>query len=124
MTAPLRLFPLYTTLGDLGGFLLYPYIFNPQGEWIGWVTPEKQVYSVWGEYVGWLNQDFRILRRRSYDHDQPKRNPPPKPGRVTLPAHTPLPPMMAELKYDIMDVLEERPELMPTPDAYAFDDEG
>jgi hypothetical protein len=31
--------------------------------------------------------------------------------------------MMAELRYDVVDVLDEMPDLMPTQDSYAIDDD-
>ena len=95
----------------------YPYIYNPQGEWIGWVTRERQVYSVHGHYVGWLSRDSRILRKRTYDHSLPERLPPRKPPSLRPPATIPLPPMMAELRYSEVDVLEDDPNLLPTLDA-------
>jgi hypothetical protein len=115
--------PIYTTSGDTGGYLVYPYIYNYIGEWIGFVTSKNQVYSVFGRYVGWLNKDNRILRRRADDFQKGNLQPPPSPPRFLPPANVPLPPLMAELKYETIDVLEEMPELMPRLDDFAFDDE-
>ncbi|MBU0513031.1 MAG: hypothetical protein KJ638_15200 [Chloroflexi bacterium] len=115
-TTTRRLIPIYTTPGDLGAYLVYPYIYNSQGEWIGWVTPEKDVYSVLGHYVGWLSKDPRILRRRSYDFSKPHRTPPAPRARIRVPASTPLPPMMSELTYSTIDVLDEEPERLGTAD--------
>ena len=124
MERELRPIPIYTTSGNLGGFLLLPYIFNPQGEWIGWVTADWQVYSVHGQYVGWLNKDLRILSKRMREYSYPRQTPPPPPPRLRPPATTPLPPMMAELAIGVIDVLDECPELLPTLDAYAEADEA
>lgn len=110
------LIPVYTTRGDLGAFLAYPYLFNSQGEWIGFVTPEREVYSVFGGYVGVLTGEPRILRKRSETHEHPRRTVPIPPAKITVPAHVPLPPMMAEIRFDTLDVLEEDPDLMPTMD--------
>lgn len=115
--------PIYTTSGDTGGYLIYPYIYNPIGDWIGWVTHTNHVYSVHGRYVGWLNKDKRILRRRANDFQKPDLTPPPTPPRFLPPAHVPLPPLMAELKYETVDVLEEMPELMPRLDDFAVSDD-
>lgn len=115
--------PIYTTSGDTGGFLQYPYLFNPVGEWIGWLTEDKQVYSVHGHYVGWLNKDNRILRRRAEDFQKLNRTPPPAPGRLLPPAIVPLPPLMAEIKYEVVDVLDEMPELLPRLDDFAESDD-
>jgi hypothetical protein len=114
-----RLIPIYTTSGDVGAYLVYPHIFNAAGEWIGWVTPEREVYSVLGNYVGWLSNDPRILRKRSYDFSKPRRTPPPPQPRIRVPASTPLPPMMSELSFATVDVLEEEPHRLSTVD---FDD--
>lgn len=120
MSKKKRTIPIYTTSGDLGAFLVYPYIYNQIGEWIGWVTPEKQVYSVFGKYVGWLSKDPRILRKRVYEHTEPDRKPPPPPGRLRLPSTGPLAPLMSEITFSIVDVLDEAPELLPTLDFCAF----
>ncbi len=116
--------PLYTTSGNLGGFLSYPYIFNPQGEWIGWITEDRQVYSVHGQYVGWLSEDLRILSKSIREFNIPRRTPPPPPNRLIPPASVPLPPMMAELAIGVVDVLDEALELLPTLDAFTASDEA
>ncbi|MBK5106484.1 MAG: hypothetical protein JJE12_00060 [Anaerolineales bacterium] len=115
--------PIYTTSGDTGGFLRFPYIYNQIGDWIGWVTDNDAVYSVYGRYVGWLNKDNRVLRRRADDFQEPDLEPPPKPPRFRPPAMVPLPPLMAELKYEVVDVLEDMPELMPRQDDFAISDD-
>jgi len=111
-----RLVPIYTTRGDLGGLLSYPYIFNRQGEWIGWVTNDRKVFSVHGHYVGYLTNDPRILRKVSEGFDQLRRQSPPAPPPVRYPPSVPLAPMMPELIQGTIDVLEEAPELMPSLD--------
>jgi hypothetical protein len=116
MTKIRSLIPIYTTPGDLGAYLRYPYIYNRQGEWVGWVTPEREVYSVLGHYIGWLSDDPRILRKRSYDFSRPRRQPPPPQPRISVPASVPLPPMMSELSYITVDVLEEEPHRLSTAD--------
>lgn len=116
MQKPVRLIPIYTTRGDLGAFLAYPYLYNIAGEWIGWVTPERSVFSVHGHYVGRLTDEPRILRKRSYDYTEPRRTPPPVPPAIRPPAHAPLAPQMAELTLSQIDVLEDEPELLPSVD--------
>ncbi|MEW6717164.1 MAG: 4-fold beta flower protein [Chloroflexota bacterium] len=111
-----RLIPIYTSRGDHGAFLSYPHLFNVTGEWIGWVTPEREVYSIYGQYVGWLSDDPRILRKRSYDYSKPNCTPPPPPQKIRPPAMVPLAPLMAEIPFSTLDVLEESPELLPTSD--------
>lgn len=123
MTESKKTVPIYTTSGDTGGYLRFPYIFNQIGDWIGWVTDGNQVYSVYGRYVGWLNKDRRILRRRADDFQKQELEPPPKPARFLPPATVPLPPLMAELKYEVVDVLDEMPEIMPRLDDFAISDD-
>jgi hypothetical protein len=120
LSAPI---PIYTTSGDVGGFFIDPYIYNRQGDWIGWVTPDRLVYSVHGRYTGWLSKDWRILRKRAYDYHRSSRTPPKPPPHLRPPAHSPLPPLMAEISISIIDVLDERPELLPTIDSFAFTDD-
>jgi hypothetical protein len=110
------LIAIYTTKGDVGGFLQYPHLFNRQGEWIGWITPQRQVYSVHGHYVGYLSNDPRILRKYSSGYLKPLEDPPTPVDRITAPASVPLAPMMPELPIGTVDVLEERPELLPSLD--------
>jgi hypothetical protein len=116
MTSKPRLIPIYTSQGDLRAFLSYPYLYNRQGEWIGWVTRQREVYSVLGNYVGWLTDDPRIVRRRSYDFSKPRLDPPLPQRRIQVPATVPLPPMMPELSFTNIDVLEEEPEKLSTVD--------
>ena len=111
-----RLIPVYTTRGDVGGYLAYPYIYNRQGEWVGWVTTERDVYSVHGSYVGYLTNDPRVLRRIASGFDQPSKVPPVRPGRIIPPATVPLPPMMSELTQGVIDVLDDAQDLLQPVD--------
>jgi hypothetical protein len=108
--------PIYTSKGDAAAFLAYPHIYNRSGEWIGWVTQKREVYSVLGHYVGTLTNDPRILRKRVTASLKPRLNPPPPPGKMYPPATVPLAPMMSELTFSTMDVLLEEPELLHTLD--------
>jgi hypothetical protein len=99
-------FPIYTTKGDWAAMLIGRFIYNPQGEWIGWIDAQGLVFNVRGLYVGWLNRDFRILSKRSLG-THPRRDPPPRQPRVRLPLSVPLPPMLGDLTYDTIDVFEE-----------------
>jgi hypothetical protein len=96
--------------------MVFPFVFNTQGEWVGWVTPDRQVYDVDGLYVGWLTTDPRVLRRRTYDQPVPRKTPPVAPERIRPPATVPLPPMMADLPFENVDVLLEEPERLHTTD--------
>jgi len=97
--------------------LVYPYLFNRSGEWIGWVTPQREVYSVMGYYVGVLTNDPRIVRNRAGDELKPRLKPPPHPGRTIFPATLPLAPLMKELTHSLVDVLSEEPERLHTVDS-------
>jgi hypothetical protein len=116
MVSKRNLIPIYTSRGDLGAYLVYPHLYNEMGEWIGWVTEKREVFSVLGSYAGWLTDDPRILRKRAYNFSKPRVKPPPKQPRIKVPATVPLPPMMSELTYTIVDVLEEEPERLSTGD--------
>jgi hypothetical protein len=109
--------PIYTSRGDADAFLVYPHLFNLQGEWVGFVTPEREVYSVLGFYVGYLNNDPRLLRKRVLENTKPRLAPPTCPRKVYPPATFPLAPLMSELYQDTMDVLLEEPERLHTVDA-------
>lgn len=115
------LIPIYSTRGDVEAFLVYPFVYNRLGEWIGWISSNRKVYSVHGHYAGWLSDDRRILRRFSdgYGEERIEVSPPPK-IIIPLPATTPLAPMMPELKIGIIDVLVDAPELLPTLDFGEF----
>jgi len=115
-----RIIPIYTSRGEAEAFLVFPYIFNRNGEWIGWVTPKREVYSVLGYYVGALTNDARITRKRSEDDVKPRLKPPPKPGKISTPANVPLAPLMQDLTYSIIDVLQDEPELLHTLDGGEF----
>lgn len=115
-STPPNIIPIFTSRGDVDAFLLYPYLFNRQGEWIGFVTPKREVYSVLGNYVGMLTNDPRIVRKRTQD-PLPSQRPPARPARIRPPASSPLPKMMGDLSHEVIDVLEDRPELLHTIDS-------
>jgi len=111
------LVPIFTTAGDIGAYLAYPYIFSYEGDWIGWISPDRIVYSVHGHYVGWLADGPRILRKLADGYSLPKKDIiPPFSLKIVPPASMPLPPMMKELTFGEMDVLQERPDLLPAVD--------
>jgi hypothetical protein len=112
--------PIYTSRGDADAFLCFPYLHDRNGEWIGWVTAERQVYSVLGIFVGELSAEPRILRRRFTTTLMPRKLPPPRPPKLGVPATIPLAPLMADLRFGIMDVLLEEPQRLHTLDAGEF----
>jgi len=111
-----KLIPIYNSRGDIGAFLLFPYIFNTQGEWIGWVTVDRIVFSVHGHQVGTLSKDPRILRKREVSDGIRRQKPPEPPPPIRVPATLPLAPQLPEITINIIDVLDEAPELLPPVD--------
>ncbi|GJQ35981.1 MAG: hypothetical protein HS100_22345 [Anaerolineales bacterium] len=120
MSQQATMIPIYNTAGDADAFLQYPYLFNRAGDWIGFVTPKREVYSVLGEYVGMLNNDPRIVRKRAMDEDKPHLEPPPAPRRIQPPTNIPLAPLLPELSFSLVDVLLETPERLHTVDSGEF----
>ncbi|GAB4546705.1 MAG: hypothetical protein Fur002_22040 [Anaerolineales bacterium] len=114
-----KIIPVYNSKGDAEAYLAYPYLFNRSGEWVGFVTPQRVVYSVLGEYVGTLSDDPRILRKREVEY-YPRLAPPPPPVKISLPATVPLAPLMSELTHSTVDVLLEEPERLHTSDSGEF----
>ena len=112
-----RLIPIYSSRGEVEAFLVFPYIFNRSGEWIGWVTVQREVYSVMGYYVGALTNDPRIVRQRSDDVVRPHLKVNPPPGRINTPAILPLAPLMSDLPHSLVDILLEEPERLHTVDS-------
>ena len=111
-----RIIPIYTSKGDAEAFLVFPYLFNRSGEWVGWVTPQRDVYSIMGNFVGVLTNDPRITRKRAEDELKPRLQPPPRPRKIVTPASIPLAPMMSDLPHSLIDVLQDDPERLHTPD--------
>jgi hypothetical protein len=112
----MALIPIYTSKGDAEAFLEFPYIFNRNGDWIGWITPKRDVYSVLGHYVGYLTNDPRILRKRATSTLKPRLEPPGAPNKVYPPANIPLAPLMSELTHSLIDVLLDEPERLHAAD--------
>jgi hypothetical protein len=111
-----RIIPIFSSRGEADAFLVFPYLFNRGGEWIGWVTPQREVYSVLGSYVGFLTNDPRIVRKRSGDVIRPRLKVPPQPERLLIPSVTPLARLMSDLSQNLVDVLAEEPERLHTID--------
>lgn len=111
-----RIIPIFSSRGEVAAFLVFPYLFNRSGDWIGWVTPKREVYSVLGAYVGFLTNDPRIVRKRADDVTRPRLKVPPHPKRIVTPASTPLAPLMSELTFGLVDILAEEPERLHSMD--------
>jgi hypothetical protein len=106
----MALIPVYTSKGDPEAFLEFPYLFNRNGEWIGFVTQKRDVYSVLGIYAGYLTNDPRILRKATTATLKPRLPVPPAPEKRYPPATIPLAPLMSEPPRTVIDVLLEEPE--------------
>ena len=109
--------PIYSSRGEVEAFLVFPFLFNRSGEWIGCVTAQREVYSVMGFYVGSLTSDPRIVRPRSDNAVRPPIKVTPPPGRINIPANLPLAPMMSDLPHSLIDILVEEPERLHTIDS-------
>ena len=112
-----RIIPLYSSKGEVEAFLVFPYLFNRNGEWIGWITPKREVYSVMGNYVGTLTDDARIIRKRTEDELKPRMKSPRPPGKIATPATLPLAPLMSDLTHSMIDVLQDEPDRLHTMDS-------
>ena len=112
-----RIIPIYSSRGEVEAFLVFPYLYNKSGEWIGWVTSQREVYSVMGAYVGVLTNDPRIVRHRSDNTVRRHIEVTPPPGRLNTPATLPLAPLMSDLSLGLVDVLAEEPERLHTVDS-------
>jgi hypothetical protein len=111
-----RIIPIYSSRGEVEAFLVFPYLYNKSGEWIGWVTPLREVYSVMGAYVGVLTNDPRIVRHRADNAPRPRVEVRAPSGRLNTPANLPLAPLMSDLSLSLVDVLAEEPERLHTVD--------
>ena len=103
---------IYDTHGDWQATRIGPYIFDGRGEWIGF-TEGRAVFTRDGEWIGDLAKDGRILRKRAGAKRPLNNNIPPKPPhkKSDMPGRAPLPQQMGEFGFDMIDVLEEDPEV-------------
>ena len=102
---------IFDTRGDWHATKLGAFLFSSRGDYVGFIEGED-VYRRDGEWLGRLSKDGRILRKRTERHDYLHAQIPPAPPRpANLPARAPLPPMLAEITYSIVDVLDEDPDI-------------
>jgi hypothetical protein len=112
----MRILPIYTSRGDAGALVAYPHVYNPVGEWVGFIRAGREVYSVLGYYVGYLTEDRRIVRERNPSSPRPHLQAPAPPESIRPPATMPLAPLMSELTYSTIFVLLDEPERLHTLD--------
>lgn len=123
MNGSRKLIPIYTSHGAVGAYLVYPYLYNTEGEWIGWVNAEKEVHSVNGRLVGFLTPEPRILRTREWGYKKASQQPPQAPKRIRTPAQAPFAPPLPELANNMVDVLENISQNLPSLDFGDFQDD-
>jgi hypothetical protein len=111
-----RLIPIYSSRGQPMAFLAYPYLYDLHGSWIGLVQSDRRVFSVHGHYVGEMTAEPRILRKREESFAISRIRPPAPPPPIHPPQTVPLAPMMPEVPQNMVDVLDEMPELLPSKD--------
>ena len=102
-----RQIPIYTSAGDCLAYLSYPYVFDVNGDWIAFVTDDRNVYSVNGDYIGWITDDPRIVRTVSSNGFRNTKEPPVAPLRIKIKLSTSLAPMMSDLLNSQIDVLQD-----------------
>jgi len=100
---------IYRTDGKWMAMLHGQDIFDTLGEWIGWLEG-KRAYKSDGEYVGDVSPGGRLLRPRVLPPLERKR-PPERRPHLRPPQRVPLPPLFAELGYDVVDVFQETPDI-------------
>lgn len=101
---------IYDTRGEWLITKIGDFLWDTRGDYLGYVE-DGEVYKRDGEWVGHLSKDGRILRKRTERRHEFHPNPPARPQKPDrLPARAPLPPLMAELDFSTVDVLEEEPE--------------
>lgn len=102
---------IFDTRGDWHATKIGDFIFSSRGEYVAYME-EGDIYKRDGEWIGRLSKDGRILRKRSERRRSLHANPPPAPARPEkMPPRAPLPPMMAELDFGTVDVLDEDPDI-------------
>lgn len=101
---------IFNTSGDWMATRVGDYIWDTQGNWVAWMDGDD-VYTLDGELVGKLSRDNRILRKRAIGRRELRSDIPPRRERPELPARAPLPPMFSELGFEMIDVLEEDPDI-------------
>ena len=101
---------VFDTYGEWVATRIGDNIFDLTGTWVGWLDGEE-VYSTDGEFIGNFSRDQRILRKRVKSLQPLRTDIPSAPDTPQMPARAPLPPMFAELTYDMIDVLDEDPEI-------------
>lgn len=102
---------IYNTSGDWMATRVGNYIWDTEGNWVAWLDKDD-VYTLDGEFIGTVSRDNRILRKRAVQRLELRTDIPDKPVQPELPGRAPLPPMFAELGFDMIDVLEEDPGIL------------
>lgn len=102
---------IFDTRGEWHATRIGDAVFDTRGEYVAYIKPDG-VYKRDGEWLGRLIKDGRIVRKRTEVRRELEPNPPERPGKPeNLPARAPLPPMVAELDFSTIDVLDEDPDI-------------
>lgn len=101
---------IWNTYGDWVATKYGDNIWDHTGTWVAWID-DGDVYTMDGEWIGELSRDFRIVRKRSAARRPLRTDKPAEPEKPEFPARAPLPPMMQELSFSMIDVLEEDPDV-------------
>ena len=102
---------IYRSNGDYFGFILNGYLFDTDGEYLGWVEDDDSVWRKDGEYFGWLTGENYILHNPKQIKPlarTPKIPPmPPDPPMAPPPRMPRIPPMYREDALDKFDHEDE-----------------
>jgi hypothetical protein len=103
---------IFDSRGDWHATKFGEYLYSSRGEYIGWVEgTANDVFKRDGEWIGRLSKDGRILRKRSERRRELNPSLRKEPTKPKLPPRTPLPPMMSDLDFGTVDVLDEEPDI-------------
>src|SRR6266508_4374766 len=94
---------IYDTSGRYVAFITDGHLFNPGGDWLGFIANGNEVYQHDGTFAGYVTGDDRVVRNRA-EHYRSRVSPPPRPLRPLRPL-TPLRRMrMPPVPYPYEDV--------------------
>src|SRR4051794_31004439 len=69
---------IFNTAGKYVGFVANESLFDPSGNWLGFLRDGNRVYDPSGQFLGYLMEDDRVARLES-EPPKPRVMPPPRP---------------------------------------------